>query len=321
MGRFRLSGGAPAAANAARRVLGVLWIADALVKLALPFGDRPGEQSYEQIMTAESAPPGFHQIFAWETNVFQAHPLLWWLPAAVELSVGAWLVLRPASRRALAASAGWALVVWAAGEGFGGLAAGGSLLAGYPGAALLYAVASIVLFPRREERDGAGAAAEAGLLGQWGRVPWLVLWTGAAFFTAAPQNGTNGMPFMLALDESEAPGPLHAMDAAELRWLTVGNTNLLGYAVAGACLAIGFMVFLGWLPRLFLSLSILITLAAWAAVENFGGILTGSAADVGTGPVWVLLALAFWPAAGIRASRAGEPAPAAAAARRDSVAG
>jgi hypothetical protein len=70
-----------------------------------------------------------------------------------------------------------------------------------------------------------------------------------------------------------------------------------------------------------LSLGIVITLAAWAAVENFGGILTGSSTDVGTGPAWVLLALAFWPAARTRGSRAGQPAPAAVATRQDPVAG
>src|SRR6266481_6200718 len=149
MGRLTLGGGAPAAADVLRRALGVLWIADALVKLALPFGDRAGEQSYEQIMTAESAPPGFHHILAWETNLFVSHPFLWWLLAAAELGIGIWLVRRPASRR--------------------GLAVGGSLLAGYPGAALLYAVAALVLFPRREPRDGAVAAAEAGIVGQWSR--------------------------------------------------------------------------------------------------------------------------------------------------------
>jgi hypothetical protein len=30
-------------------------------------------------------------------------------------------------------------------------------------------------------------------------------------------------------------------------------------------------------------------------MQNLGGILTGSATDVGTGPVLILLALAFWP--------------------------
>jgi hypothetical protein len=93
VGRFTPGIGAPAAANALRRAPGVLWIADALVKLSLPFGDQPGEQSYGQIMTAESTPARL-------------------------------------------------------------------------GAALLYAAASIVLLPRREERDGAAAPAEAGLLGQ-----------------------------------------------------------------------------------------------------------------------------------------------------------
>ena len=52
MGRFKLGGGAPVAANLLRRALGVLWIADALVKLTLPFGDLPGEQSYEPFAAA-----------------------------------------------------------------------------------------------------------------------------------------------------------------------------------------------------------------------------------------------------------------------------
>jgi hypothetical protein len=41
-------------------------------------------------------------------------------------------------------------------------------------------------------------------------------------------------------------------------------------------------------------------LAVWAGTQNFGGIFTGSSTDVGTGPAWILLALAFWPAARTR---------------------
>ena len=99
------AGGAAAAANILRRALGALWLADALVKILIPFADRAGEQWYEQIMTAETGPPGLHYFLAWETNLFAAHPFLWRLPAAVELCIGVWLVARPASRRALAASA------------------------------------------------------------------------------------------------------------------------------------------------------------------------------------------------------------------------
>jgi hypothetical protein len=80
---------------------------------------------------------------------------------------------------------------------------------------------------------------------------------------------------------------------------------ILGIAVAVACLAVGFTIFLAALPRVFLSLSALIALAGWVAMENLGGVLTGSTSDVGTGPVLILLALAFWPLAGTRGRPAG----------------
>lgn len=284
MGLFPFRAGEHAAADALRRALGVLWLAGALVKILLPFGDRPGEQSYEQTMAAETGPPGLHHVLAREASAFAAHPFLWWLPAAVELCIGVCLIARPASRRALAASAGWALVVWVAGEGMGGLFSGSSVLGDYPGAALLY----------------AGAA----VMGHWSRTGWLALWLGAAFFTALPQNGEAGWPFMLTVSQSEAPGQLRTVDTAELRWLTVGNTNIVGIAAPAVCLAVAVTVFLGFLTRLFLSLSVLVALAGWVGVRNRGGILTGSATDVGTGPVLILLAAAFWPAAGTRRPRA-----------------
>jgi len=91
MGLARLrTGGAAAVATALRRALGVLWLADAVVKILIPFGDRAADQWYEQIMTAETGPPGLHYFLAWETNLFVAHPFLWWLPAAVELCIGGW---------------------------------------------------------------------------------------------------------------------------------------------------------------------------------------------------------------------------------------
>lgn len=308
------TGGAAAWANLLRRALGVLWLADALVKILIPFGGRAGDQWYEQIMMAETGPPGMHRVLARETNLFAHHPFLWWLPAGIELCIGAWLVARPASRRALAASALWAVAVWVAGEGLAGLSAGvSSVLTGYPGAALLYTLAAIVLFPSRGPREDPGSAAGAGVLGlYWSRVMWLVLWLGAAFFTALPQPGEGGVVFMLFVGQHEAPGPLRSMDSSELSWLTVGNTTIVGIVAAATCVAVGFSVFLGILPRLFLSLSVVIAVAGWVAVENFGGILTGATTDVGTGPVLILLALAFWPVGSTRRWLAREQ-PAAAA--------
>src|SRR5260221_7390764 len=164
----------------------------------------------------------------------------------------------------------------------GGLPSGvSSLLTGYPGAALLYAAAAAVLLPARESRQNAAAAAEMGVLGiYWSRVTWLVLWMGAALFSAPPQTWEGGLVFMLSTKQAEAPGALRSLDSAELRWLTVGNTTVLGITLAVTCLAVGFAVFLGALPRLFLTVSVLIAVATWVAAENLGGILTGPTTDV-----------------------------------------
>ncbi len=301
MGLSQLTAGDPGArADALRRVPGVLWLADTAVKILIPLGGRAADQWYEQIMTAKTGPPGLHYFPASETNLFAGHPFSWWVPAGIELCIGAWLLGRPGSRRALAVPATWALVVWVAGEGMGGLPSGvSSLLTGYPGAALLYAVAAAVSLPAREPRQKAAAAAEMGVLGiYWSRATWLVLWMGAALFTALPQTGVGGLVFMLSTDQAEAPGPLRSLDSSELRWLTVRNTTVPGITLAVACLAVGFAVFLGTLPRLFLTVSVLIAVATRVTPENLGGILTGPTADVGTGPVLILLALAFWPAGG-----------------------
>ncbi len=69
------TGGGAAVASALRRALGVLWLADALVKILIPFGDRAADQWYEQIMTAETGPPGLHHFLAWEASLFADHPV------------------------------------------------------------------------------------------------------------------------------------------------------------------------------------------------------------------------------------------------------
>jgi hypothetical protein len=223
------------------------------------------------------------------------------------MGIGVWLVTRPSSRRALAASGAWAVIVWLAGEGAGGLLSGvAPVLTGYPGAALLDAVALVVLFPAARPRERAVAAAESGAAGQWSRVAWLALWIGAAYFTALPQTGSNGLEFMLPINEAGGTGPLRAMDSGVLGWLTIGTMTRLGFAVAALCLVIGFTVFLGVWPRVFLSLTIAFALTAWVVFQNFGGIYTGAATDAGTGPVLILLALAFWPLRGAGGRPAGQ---------------
>lgn len=83
------------------------WLADALVKILIPIGARAAEQWCEQIVMAENRPAG------------------------IAIYMGTWQVTRPASRPALAASAGWAHVIRVAGEGLtAGTAIGADRLPG-----------------------------------------------------------------------------------------------------------------------------------------------------------------------------------------------
>ena len=56
--------------------------------------------------------------------------------------------------------------------------------------------------------------------------------------------------------------------------------------------------------RVVLALAAVMSAAIWVAGENFGGVLSGSATDPGSGLVLVLLAAAYWP------GRFGLPRPA-----------
>ncbi len=58
---------------------------------------------------------------------------------------------------------------------------------------------------------------------------------------------------------------------------------------------LGFAVFLSAWPRVFLALAMLLVFAGWVVFQNLAGIYTGAATDVGTGPILILLACAFWP--------------------------
>src|SRR5947209_501205 len=97
--------------------------------------------------------------------------------ALTQLALGLALILRPRARTALGASAVWGLFVWWLGEGLGGLFASGSMfITGAPGSALLYAAASLLLWPRTDSRRRRNRAASV----------WAALWVGAALVQLLP---------------------------------------------------------------------------------------------------------------------------------------
>ncbi|HYZ56396.1 MAG TPA: SCO family protein [Streptosporangiaceae bacterium] len=146
-----------AAEPAARRLLrigfGILWVFDGLLQAqpAMPVGlaDRV------TVPAAGSSPGWVQHLSNWAGLVWDSHPVgaaaatVW-----IQLGLGLWLLAArtgPLSRLAGAASAGWALAVWAFGEAFGAIFAPGlTVLFGAPGAVLFYAAAgAAVALPER----------------------------------------------------------------------------------------------------------------------------------------------------------------------------
>lgn len=171
-----------------RRTLGVFWIIDGLLKFQPGLANR-GQEAYSFAMTAMGTPVPVARAILQVGRLLVAHPGLWWGLGVVELLIGIALVAGRASRMVLAVSALWALCIWVLGEGFEGLSAGSaSILTGFPGAALLYAVLAVLLWPTA--RAEAGSVAAAGPLGRAGaKGVWALLWLSAAVVQLRSQGG------------------------------------------------------------------------------------------------------------------------------------
>lgn len=282
----------PGARRLLQLSLGVLWLLDA----ALQYQPAMFTKAFVTTMLAPAAAgqPAFIGVpMHLLAHVVAASPAAWNAAfATIQLALGAGLLLRATTRAALAATIAWSLSVWWLGEGLGGIFTGASPLAGAPGAAALYALLAVLAWPpspRAPAGAGAGAAggepgwrsvAESGPLGRrYARLAWLILWAVmAALMAAAPLRASS----------------LTAGGGAPAVALTAAFTAAFAFAAVG--------VLFPATSRAALITAVIAAMIIWTAGEDLGGILSGMATDPNSGPLLVLLALAFWPV---------RPAPAA----------
>jgi hypothetical protein len=178
----------------------------------------------------------------------------------------------------------WALAVWTIGEGMGGMFMGGtSLLTGAPGAALLYAVIALVIWPPRIR---VGVA----------RLAWLAVWVGSALLELEATNHAAGVPGAQVADgRFGEPWPAAVVDRA-IGHLLAGEGSYVAALIGMAAVFVGIGVLWPATRRLALTMGIGIAVFVGLAGQNLGGVLTGQGTDPGTGPLLILLALALWPA-------------------------
>ncbi len=215
--------------------------------------------------------------------------------ATIQVALGLGIAWRPMVRLALAASVLWSLAVWFLGEGLGGVLAGtASLTDGAPGAVILYALLAVLLWPA--QRPARFIAARP-----MGEKPalilWAVLWASMAFFALQPDARS---PHGLGDQIKDLAGGQPAWvtwPVTHLASLLSGQGQLTAILLAAAFAVTALGV---WGRATAARAAILLALALaaflWLA-QGLGGLFTGGSTDPNSGPLLVLLALAYWPAA------------------------
>jgi hypothetical protein len=244
---------------------------------------------------ALSQPAPIASIIHTAERVVSAHPAPWnWVFALTELLIGAGLlffrsgrVLRLACWGSVAFGAG----IWIVGEGLGGLLNGTAALStGLPGAALLYSLLTIAAWPSTAGEDRP-------LPQRTLRVLWSTVWVLGALFVFIPQQwGASGLSAQAAMGWMMSPHWTTGATLAVVNWLAA----LSAFAAVLVCVAIAVahstIGLAGWrfpaAERGFVIAGAVLALAYWVFGQGFGGVSTGTATDVGSGPVIIVLAAA-----------------------------
>jgi hypothetical protein len=233
----------------------------------------------------------------WDANLVQHNlALLNTIFATIQLLLGIGIAFRPTVKAALAASVAWSVGVWWFGEGLGGVLNGGaSPLNGAPGAVIIYGLIAVLLWPADRAAPAPFVAAKA-VGAHVARALWAVLWLSLAYFALTPANrAPQGMNAMIAGMESGEPGWVTALMRGAAS-LVAGQGLAASIVLAVALVLIALGVYLpAPAAKVTLVLAIVVSAVIWVFAQSFGGIMAGGATDPNSGPLLILLALAFWP--------------------------
>ena len=281
--------------------LGLIWLLDAGLQYQ-PYMFTRGFARDIIAPGADGSPVVVHGPVSWTAGLVAAHPAVWnTLFATVQLLLAAGLLWRPAVRAALAGSVAWALGVWWIGEVAGGLLAGGTPpYTEAPGAALLYVLLAVLIWPGRQDRaqdvaPGASVATTGPLGTVAPRVAWALLWAGLGYLILQPASRAAGsVSTMLTEMKGGEPGWIASLDSGLARVLA-GHGTVVAIVLAVLCTAAVLTIAAPpRLTRIGVIAAALAGLAIWI-LQDFGEIFTGQGTDPNSGLLLIAIAAAFWP--------------------------
>lgn len=215
--------------------------------------------------------------------------------ATIQLLIAVGIGFRRTLKPALAASIVWALFVWWFGESLGGILIGSSPLAGVPGAAVLYGLIAIMLWPTaRAPVPQPTSPATSGPLGAGAaNLLWLTLWGSFSYVLLLPANRSpEAIAGAFSVTDGQPGWIVSVMNG--LSSLAAQRGIEISAVLAILCALVAGGVFAQATIRPALIVATALGLLFWIA-EGLGGIFTGQGTDPGTGPLLILLAACFWP--------------------------
>ncbi|MDA8067829.1 MAG: hypothetical protein M0T77_04355 [Actinomycetota bacterium] len=294
--------------------LGVLWLLDGLLQFQSFMYTHAFVRDVLAVNATGQPEPIATSILS--LTAFYGNDLPLWNSLAAELqcAIGLGLIVSPRSvRPALAVGLVWSLIVWWAGEGFGGILTSSPLspLMGAPGAALLYGLMGVLMWPSgaSRERPPAASGTPGGRTGgrsggrsggrtgrrtggRTGELLWSALWLEAAVLwsSSAPGSPAAELRSMAAA----SPQPLRGWDRT-----LAAAVHGSGATVVSLLMLVSLMIGLGvWtrLRKVALIAGIALSACYWVFGQALGGPLwSGTSIDVNSAPLVVLLAACLRP--------------------------
>ena len=282
-----------------RRILGVLWLVDAVFQVQ-PQMFTANMINSVLVPTLSSQPAPIAASLHAITLMIAQHLVFFnLLIAIVQAEIGVFLIAGFWVRGTVILSIVWALIVWYGGEGMNMLLTGqASILTGAPGAVLLYPLLGLLIYPRK----GQSSTESENSLIRRAHFRWVLagFWIFAALLQAQPfwwQQGqiagvVGDMTGMGGLNSVLIDPILEPLARLIVPLEIPLNSLLIAIFLA---LGIGLVLVKPERSRPLLVSSIVLSVLIWWAAQGFGMIFTGQATDFNSGLLIVLMTLACWP--------------------------
>lgn len=282
-------------------ILGLIWLVDGILQFQ-PYMFGKSFITGVILPNANGQPGIIATPITWIAHLIEPHVAVFnGFAATLQVLIGLGLIYRRTAKPALLISFVWALGIWFTGEGLGGFFNGtASPLTGAPGAALLYVIAGLMVWPKGNLPRLGMRGEQLGLLGVRGaRAFMATLWGGFALLWLLPSNSSSNAIHDALQNTPTGTGSLTSL-VDHVASAAAGHGTLIAVALAAISAAIAAATARGSHAKTLLGLSMLVALAFWVLGQGLGGVFTGQATDVNTGPLLILLATLTWRGISIR---------------------